>query len=503
MKKSLKVLSTRKVINRVVPWVVASTIGWSGLAQASSGDLLDPEIQTLKSIIDAGLNVGNCDAELARVASVVQSIKPETLPISRMKGQGFEVAVALRTERLKLQNQLDQMSAQCRKTSRTSILKLRELEDYLEDIAFAGPRIKPGTIDFQAQPIPIKNTEFYKSHSIGPAFKDAQVDFQPGDIFLTRGVSFLSATITQVTDTSSPFSHVVFVDKDPVTGKLVTYESYFAEGVSLYEGDFALKNENARILWLRPKDRTLGQKAAEFFRKVYADNLRKGLKIQYDYNMQFADFQRLSCIEIALFSYLKGAGVQIPEIANSVTIPNAAFLQALNLKNGPIPTPGDFETDPRFDIVVDWKDTRLLRDSRYKDAALLELVRWAKELKYEFRTTPKAFFIKNILVPLRSTSLWPFVRKITGSPQIDPTTPPQMLASMAVLMNVGEVLLERIEKDDAAFIKQMGRPMTNKELRSALDKYRQQDKQDYTEGYSEFHSAFRPDGLYVNRSNDK
>lgn len=42
----------------------------------------------------------------------------------------------------------------------------------------------------------------------------------------------------------------------------------------------------------------------------------------------------------------------------------------------------DLGTDPRFDVVVDWTDYRLVRDSGAKDALTHEIIRWVNEEDY-------------------------------------------------------------------------------------------------------------------------
>jgi len=292
---------------------------------------------------------------------------------------------------------------------------------------------------------------------------------------LARGVSFVSAIISQISDNKSHYSHVVFTNVDAKTQVPSTVEAYVGSGSKEYDIDFALKNENARLLVLRPKSRELGEKATEFAMKSAKS------RVPYDYQMNFKDYSVMSCVEVAVYSYDKGSnGVEkIPAYPAQLNIKNDKFLSNMALKRGGLITPDDLESDPRFDLVLDWKDYRLVRDSRHKDAILSEMMRWLGDLNYNFHDGPKSLIAKHLVQPSRRTPLWPLVQKLTGAPNIDKEIPKKTLGVMTVLNDVGNTLLVELRKMDGAYIARHKRPMTNYQLREALERFRRVDLEDY------------------------
>ena len=147
-------------------------------------------------------------------------------------------------------------------------------------------------------------------------------------------------------------------------------------------------------------------------------------------------------------------------------------------------------------MVLDWRDYRLIRDSRRKDAVLSEFVRWMNDLDYKFHDTAKSVIAKDILLPASSTRLWPLIRKVTGTPDIDPLLPKKTLGIMTVMNQVAAMVLQQLDKADDAYIARHGRPMSNAQLREAVNLIRTNDLLTYKLGLrTSIHHAFRPDSI--------
>lgn len=438
----------------------------------------------------------NCGPVYSSILQKVQSLDFAVYSNDQLQSQASELMAALWQLRLQLHARLPDVSPQCRLQVREIFHRLHDQDDYLGEFAYKQQPLDPSKINFQKQPIPIYDRKAYPPYNVRGELDDEKFQFHGGDLMLARGISFFSAIISQISDNKSQFSHVVFVNEEPNTKKLNTVESYVNVGVDKYEMDFALKNENARLLVLRPKDRVLGEKAAGL-----AMDYAKA-RVPYDYNMNFKDYSRMSCVEVARASYdnASGGAVMVPDQPAKLSLASDEFLNKLNLKNGSLITPDDLEIDPRFELVLDWRDYRLIRDSREKDAILSELVRWVDEKGYKFHDTPKSFIAKNIILPSRNTRLWPLVKKLTGSPDVDPTLPKKTLGMMTVLNQIAQSVLERVKQKDLDYVAKYNRPMTNEQLRKAVDELRESDLQDYKQGYPTFlHYALRPDGVYPQR----
>ncbi len=458
-------------------------------SSVDSGVIREDMNQFLAEVTSPNYDRNTCSGTLASLQQNLRNIDWNAYTNADLKAHAMDTINSFWQLRLSIHRKLPDVKRDCVILARDVFHKLRDGEDYLGDFAYSVKQENPAKLDFQKQPVPIYDRKAYPPYFVRPDLDDPQFKFQAGDLMLARGVSFISAIISQISDNRSHFSHVVFVDVNAKTQKVGTVESYVGVGVAHYDIDFALKNENARLLVLRPKDATMGQKATDFANKAARD------KISYDYSMNFADYSKMSCVELAIYAYDKASlgQVKVPMNPANLTLDNPDFLNKMNLKKGHIITPDDLETDPNFDLVLDWKDYRLLRDSRHKDAILSELMRWMSDLHYNFHDTLKSTAAKYLVQPSRKTPLWPLVRLVTGAPNIDKEIPAKTLGVMTVLNSVAEDLLEEIRKQDEVYFQKHQRPMTNAQLRETLERIRQEDARKYAAGEkSLIHRALHP-----------
>ncbi|MBO9666485.1 MAG: hypothetical protein J7501_06685 [Bdellovibrio sp.] len=459
----------------------------------SSVVALNPVVQSLQGLqeqfVKQPVTAENCEALLNDVGQAVTALAWDPYSNEDLKAGGASILNHLWDLRLATHQNLPTMSTKCVLQTRSLFHVIREHEDYVGDFVYSAKALDPAKIDFQKQPVPIFDRSSYAPYLVRQDVDDSKFQFHSGDLMLARGISFFSAIISQISDNKSEFSHVVFMNQDERSGKINTVESYIGSGVDSYEINFALKNENARLLVLRPKDAALGKVAARDA-MISAEK-----KIGYDYKMDFADYSKMSCVEVVRAAYDRASQGQVvvPQNPANIQISSKDFLDKLGMRNGEMITPDDLEVDPRFDLVLDWRDYRIIRDSRYKDAILNEMIRWVNELRYEFHDTTKSLIAKNILLPSRSTRLWPLVQKLTGSPNLDPNLPKQTLGVMLVLNQIGESLLNQVTQADNDYIAKLGRPMTNMQLRQTLNKLREEDLARFKRHQrTSIHYALRP-----------
>lgn len=459
-------------------------------------DLLQTASNEFQGVV---LTPENCTEPLTHLHRTLETVAWDSYSNEELRRDGPQSLDILWKLRTRLHGQLDTMSSSCAYQTRYLFNLMRDTEDYIIEFVHTGPVLNPADVKFQKQPVPISNQTAYPPSLVSEKWQGQEFKFHAGDLMLARGVSFISAIITQTSDNKSHYSHVAFVTVDPKTKKAGTIESYIGTGVTPFDMDFALKNENARLLVLRPKNLELGQKASDIMSAKVKAALAKGRPIPYDYTQDYKQYSKMSCTEVprSAYDWASEGELKLPFYSSQIVLNNKKFLSSLNLKKGESFSPDDLEIDPRFELVLDWRDYRLIRDSRYKDAILSEMIRWVGDLKYQFRGTAKSGIAKHIILPSRTTRLWPLVRAVTGSPDIDPTLPKDLLGVMTVLGQVGDGLLERVEKADKEFIAKYKRPMTNRQLRDYLEQLRAQDLHTYIEyQYSFIHYALRPDGVY-------
>lgn len=391
--------------------------------------------------------------------------------------------------RLALHSKLEVVGRDCTLQIRDVFYRLRDAEDYLSEFAYAANVLHPENVNFFQEPTPFwDRTEYPYSTTLIRSDLNPVMEFRSGDVLLARGTSFISAIISRMSDNKSGYSHSLIWNIDPVSKVANSVESYLDSGVQTFEAVMALRNENVRLTVLRPKDAALGARAASIAMKAAA------AKIPYDFKLDYADPRAMSCVEVVTSSFGQASGGQMsfPLYPGKLAVKDKTITGLLGLKGQDLIAPVDLETDPRFELVADWIDNRIVRDSRHKDAILSEMLRWIDQMGYEFNNTAMSMFVKYILKPARTTRLWPMLEKLTGA-SINAAMPRSTLGVVVVLNQVGKELLKEVRRLDAAYIAKHGRPMTSAQLRQALEKFRAEDLRRYNDNeYSAIHSMINP-----------
>lgn len=458
---------------------------------ASSESAMDM-VETAETIIDRvatrDFNVQNCSRDLDQLIAQYDKA-PEVLSLDVMKNQGQEILDKSFDARLAIHSMLDVLSVECKTKVKDLYLKMRMMEDYVGIHHYNDTQISADTIKYQEEPVPVYEADKYRPYHVGPGIDPkAKFEFKNGDIMITKGISFVSSTISELASPKSIFSHIVFVHVDEKTREVTTIESYVGKGVSIFPIDEALKNENARILVLRPKNQELAAKAANYMYDRI-QSLKKAKKfIPYDYELDFSDNSRMSCEEVAFDAYKtasEGAMI-IPEIESQILLDDPQFLKRVGVKKGPMMVPTDMETDSRFDIVLDWTDYRVMRDSWRKDALLGEMFRWIQDYDYRIHENMTSVAAKLVWSTRYIPGLWSVLSRLSGIPKdFTKDVPSLTITTIASLKTIGGILLPVVTKADQEFYEKNGRWMTSPELRLVLDEYRQTNPKDLRKVFRE------------------
>jgi hypothetical protein len=135
--------------------------------------------------------------------------------------------------------------------------------------------------------------------------------------------------------------------------------------------------------------------------------------------------------------------------------------------------PADMEIDSRFDIVLDWTDFKVVRDSERKDAVSGEMFRWMNEYDYiihkSWRSRVAGFVWATRYIP----GIWQFLAKISGLPvEFKKDVPSDAITTLESINQVGKLMLDYVTITDLDFNQKRSRWMTSSELREALNNYR-------------------------------
>lgn len=465
--------------------ILTSCAAWNGQWKAKSRgpsseiistDVLNYSQTIIDKVATREFNSLNCSSELDQYKLFFDSLLKK-LSTEDMKSQGLDILEKNFQARLAIHSSLEIMPTECKSKIKSLYLSMRLAEDFVGVHLYSDTQISADKIKYKEQPVPIYEADKYHPFYVGAGIDSKEkFQFKNGDIMITKGISFVSSTISELASPKSVYSHIVFVHVHDKTGVVSTIESYVGQGVSLFTIDDALKNENARIVVLRPKDSVLAAKAANYmYEKV--QKLKEDKKvIPYDYNLDFNDNSRLSCEEVAYDSFkaMSEGKMIIPEIESEILLDDAKFLKRIGVKKGAMMVPTDMETDSRFSLVLDWTDYRVIRDSWRKDALLGEMFRWIQDYDYRIYENATSVAAKIIWSTRYIPGLWTMMSKISGIPaDFTKDVPSITISTMASLKTIGSILLEEVTRADNESFKSKGKWLTKNELSEVLDRFRQ------------------------------
>jgi len=452
-----------------------------GISQAEQGnlDLLSEARSIVDMVSTRELNADTCERELSSLMSDYQLVTPQNIELDSIKRDGQKILDESFNARLSLHSVLSVLPPNCRLKIKELNLLIRASEDFVGVHYYDDKQIAAESIKFPEQPIPVYEASAYRPYHVGADIDPkAKFEFKNGDIMITKGVSFVSSTISEIGKPRSLFSHIVFVHVDQKTKEVTTMESYVGKGVGIYSIEDALKNENARILVLRAKDSALASKAADYMYNKVVELKKKKKFIPYDYTLDFEDNSKLSCEEVAFdsFKQVSDGKFIIPEIMSNITMEDESFLKRIGIKKGHIMVPADMETDTRFEIALDWTDYRLMRDSWRKDAVLGEMFRWITDNNYKIRENLTSIAAKAIWSTRYVPGLWSMMSRLSGIPKdFTKDVPSVTISTMASLKTIGNILLPIVAKADQEYFEKNGKWMSTDMLRESLEKFRQSD----------------------------
>jgi len=433
-----------------------------------------------------------CASYLGELEKSIDAMDVKSLPVSQLSVDAESIAKNSWEIRSTLHSRLSEVDKKCALQIQASFRQFRFIEDYLLEMTRKVTHNKPIEIDFQKQPVPIldNSASFYQFRS------NTDAKFQPGDLLITRGVSFLSGMIARLGKRSTQFSHIVMVSQDPITKETKTIESYVGVGVAFYDLNFALKNENARILWLRAKDQSLGLKASDKMSALVKERLDAKNPIKYDYELDFNDSKTMSCAEVSQVAFqMADEKFRIPYYPNQISGAKS-IIERLNLVEGDTYEPGDMEIDPRFELVGEFQDLRLTRDSRQKDAIMSAMFDWMENKDYELKDDMKSKMAGGIIYSVRRTFLWPLVKKILKLDDFSKEIPRNMLRTVTLINELGSVMLAELAAKDIEFEQKHGVPMSYMDFYKTLEDMRAEDLKLYenkkTRKKAKFHKWIRP-----------
>ncbi len=475
-KRNVILLASLLVIASCSTWWSGGNNGRKTASEsAASVDVLEKSRLILDKVATREINPETCSAELDGLIADYSNA-PAQINLDVVKAMGQEILDQSFDARLALHSMLDVLPDNCKAKVRVLFLKMRLTEDFVGVHFYDDEQISAESIKYQEGPVPVYEADKFRPYHVGKGIDPkAKFEFKNGDIMITKGVSFISSTISELASPKSLFSHIVFIHVDEKTKEVSTIESYVGKGVSIFPIEEALKNENSRIVILRARDQEMASNAADYMYDRVTKLKAKGKVIYYDYNLDFTDNTTMSCEEVAYdaFKTVSNGTVIIPEKESMIELDDPKFLKRVGVKKGSMMVPTDMETDSRFEIMLDWTDYRVMRDSWRKDALLGEMFRWIGEHKYKIHENLTSIAAKAIWSTRNIPGLWAMLSKVSGIPKdFTKDVPGLTISTIASLKAIGNELLPVVTSADKEFYAKRGKWMTKEELGHALEEFR-------------------------------
>ena len=353
---------------------------------------------------------------------------------------------------------------------RNAMRVLRYTCDIVGEVANGYPRIEAGQhthVAFEGPP------EWTMMHPSRPAGE--RIAIRAGDVILVRGQLHNSAAIARIGDADSQFSHVgiVHIDED---GRRWMVEALIEEGSTLSPLDSALGHGLGRAVLFRHRDAELARRAAALVADHVARS-RSGLFgwMPYDFSMELAGDDRFFCSKLVrhAFAGASGGAMVLPSFPTRLAMSNRDFFERLGVTAADTFAPADFEVEPAFDLVAEWRDYRVTSSLRMQDLLMSKLFDWMDAHDYRFR---EDIFIGLLALAGRVSSISPDVCKgllvRAGFPKVPANMTARTISTIGMLHKTAEPILRQLLALEADRIMTTGRPLHPREVQAELERIR-------------------------------
>lgn len=306
-------------------------------------------------------------------------------------------------------------------------------------------------------------------------------ELKTGDVLVIRGNANVSAMIARLGDEESIFSHSAIVGEDQDNKKYIV-EALIPKGLIYTPVDQWLREtRDARVAVYRFNDEAMSQKAG---RAIYRYAVDKGKTAPYDFAMDESDRTMFFCSEVAQYGYwlASDGDIVLPKhrTAACKLRTSTSFFDDMGIKTeGSLFSPADIEVDPRFELVLDFRDisaNRLLQ-ARRKDAVLQSIYQWmtreSEKDRYNFYSTPKYFLLGTFAKIVRQFGV--------GAEIFPKHIPFNTLQTLLRYEDVAKILLKNLEEIENN--RKAGSPsLSFRDLMTANEQFREADCKKYYPG---------------------
>lgn len=420
------------------------------------------------------LESSHCAEFLNGVTADLYQLNPQTFDREALMERSTELIRDFFQLRLTVRGQLarfhqkDEYPRECSDAARSTLRVLRFVEEYLAEM-----KVRPEPYDAKKPAPYLAGTA--PSLMLNPDYVgfDVATGLKSGDLLVSRGNAFTSAAIARLADIDGQFSHVALLYIDEKTGARHVVEAHIEVGSTVRTFNTYVADQNFRVMVLRQPDAKLAHEAARLMYERVKRASDSGVKVPYDFGMNLKDDRELFCSEIAHVAYKQASNGEfvMPLHLSSYRPNNRDFIDRLGISELDSFAPSDLEVDPRFDVVAEWRDLRRINSSHIKDATLNQLYVWMEHEGYTFKSSPNAWFRREVIWRVRR---WPLFGNLLK--EKFPLNMSQNVLEVITLLNdVAEVLYDHLEEKNVQQLKQTGFSMGFETMLQTLENFRVND----------------------------
>lgn len=380
-------------------------------------------------------NAHTCSSRIDIYYEKLLKTPPNYFEISKFNSDYNDLMKKLMSLKINLTDKISEyhesksLNSNCINSIRKGLRTIRYVEDYI--ILTARTPIPFRTHSDPTAPALVadNDTELEINSKFNNQLNGQKLFLRSGDVLLSRGNTFISASIARVESEETQFSHLAQVYIDAPVGteidivsalsdrRVKVIESHPEIGVVITTfANYSLEG-NTRILLYRPKEIITADIAHSAAKSVFdyvnnykedkrAEAHRKRFKISdnlpYDFKMDMYQNEALFCSEVIYVAYKK-MGLTVPTYPSKLKQNN--FLKELEVKAVQTFAPSDIEIEPQFELVAEWRDIRKIDGAIRKDRIMSSLYRWSDEGSYSFEPNRFQNAISKIAFQLRKHNI--------------------------------------------------------------------------------------------------
>lgn len=412
----------------------------------------------------------NCETTLESINNEYKKITFNRESIPYIAKQGNKLLAESLNARSALRRSTPRMAPRCIALARELNTTIRNIEDLIGLYYFQPTQMTEAELNLTfTHNLPWESPPLFPSNS-KKGFK-----LRDGDIILMKAIDFGSSMVARELSPLSSYAHAALVATDPITNSLKIIEAQFGQGSIINEPLNSLHVKNTKYLVLRPKDMLLGKKASSFIYDKILNLKKSNQVIPFDYYYDYQEEKSFYCSELIYYAYKNVGAVDFSKMRSILPKHDEELLNAIQIKkNSNFIMPGDFEFDQNFDIVLDWSDLKLVRESLRKDAIVEEIFKWAQTYHYKLHQTPQSTLLRLLWVLKKS----PFISKIitplllSSMSDFSDHIPAEAVSGYFNFENLVNIMSTYLTIEDENYHKRNAYWMEFEDLKKCLEDYR-------------------------------